>query len=165
MKSKKEISIDYIRAFFDGEGCIYIGYMTSNPNHLMGRIKISNTNKEIIYLISEKLEQLKIKNYVYKRNWNKQYKTLYDIIISDVVNIERFYRIIGTFFDKKENKIRLFLENSNKLSKYKKIPKIIKLKKEGLSQKKISEIVNISAPTISRILNGQVKYSADYYRF
>jgi len=152
---KKQITIDYIRAFFDGEGCINIHkYLTKSGSQNCGEIQIVNTVSEIIYLISKKLTELGIKNIVIKRERIKtNYKDIFVIKITDIANIYNFYKIIGTFINTKDKKFRLLFKNSEKLRRYKVIPEVYKLLKKGLSHKKIGKIVGISSTSVCHMVN------------
>ena len=152
---KKEITIDYIRAFFDGEGCIHINKCSSNSLlESTGTIDISNTVSEIIYLISQKLTELGIKNIVIKRERiKKNHKDIFVIKITDIANIYNFYKIVGTFLDVKDKKFKMLLKDNERIRRYKIIPKICKLAKSGLSYKQIGKIVGVSPSSICHIIN------------
>jgi len=138
------ITKDYIRGFFDGEGCLTF-YKKRYPNNkLMPTyyLSISNYNTDLLKLVSNKLSLLGIRNNITMNSKNgKDWK----IFITHPYFIYKFYKIIGTAHMKKEERFQEFLKSSG-LKKYLKIQQqknqIKKLKKMGYKTKEIAQKLN-----------------------
>jgi hypothetical protein len=151
-RMNKNISKEYICGLFDGEGCIYIFKGPSNTSSLNGVVMISNTNFHIIEAASQKLTELNIKNKIITRDI-KNRKTIYNLVIKDIYNIYKFYKIIGTFYEAKDKKFKKLFKNNEKLRRSNLVKKVFKLREQGLSYKKMGKIVKISPSSICHILN------------
>lgn len=150
---KKEITIGYIRAFFDSEGVFSISKLPTLNKKLEATLKVSNTNKELLNLISKKLKELEIKNKIYKETRYKNHQQCYSIKIRDVLNQYKFYKIIGTFHRDKDKKFKQFFQYSEKLRRYLLIPKIFELHKNKISYKNIGKMLKISSSSIYKIIH------------
>jgi intein-encoded DNA endonuclease-like protein len=139
------LSRDYIKGFFDGEGCAFIKQKT---------IIISNTNKNLIDDVRETLESLNIRTHL-KLGFSKnpKHKTAYQIRIYDYYSNRNFIDLIGSNHEEKRKKLFSIIQS------YTRIPlsdtekdKIIELRKKGLSYQKIAKCVHRSPGTCSRIV-------------
>jgi len=142
----KQITLEYIRGFFDGEGCINL--TKKNHNRIGGMIFITNTDKTIIDKISNKLSKLGIKHNINIVPATLIRKTKYSLFISNVYGCYQFYTKIGTAHPEKEIKFKKLFKNSIRLKwilRAKKLkPQIIRLRKKGLTYLEIAQKLNIT---------------------
>ena len=134
-----EITTDYIRGFFDGEGCVY-----ARQRHLM----IVNTNLSLLRMIRRKLTSLKIKSHLEVHSKVKKRsseilskRTCYRLRIFGYHNILRFSKHIGSSVKEKKRAL------ADTLNSYKHIPlsedqkkQIRILRKEGLTYSQIAKM-------------------------
>ena len=143
-----KITKEYIKGFFDGEGCIAI--TKKKNNKYGGMVFITNTDFEILNKISEKLTELKIKNKLFKHKKLTGFgnKIKYDLYISGVWGCYQFFKKIGTNNLNKRKRFEYVFKNSIRLKwilRAKKLkPKIMELRRKGLTYSKIAKKLNIT---------------------
>jgi hypothetical protein len=156
---KHKITTEYVRGFFDGEGCITFG-----DNH--HRIVITNTDWAIIKCLKEFLDSKGIRNQIQtvpKEKNKKATKDCFRIMISGVWDIYLFWKKIGTNKINKEKKFQGFLnlpQVKDKISKCKLIPMVLDLSMEGLTLAEIARRTGLGGKYgreyIHHILDGRM---------
>lgn len=141
------ITADYVRGYFDGEGGVYPKYHT---------IDITNTNLSILQNIQLYLDTCKIHSSLRKHTSRKT--QCYRLVITGKHNIFLFKKMIGSFDEPRLHKLDLLFKNYKyyTLSPEDKI-KIKKLRDDGLTFKQISEQTKIKENTIWAFINKEQK--------
>jgi len=85
----QKVDANYVKAFFDGEGCIHKVSKDAESWVLV----IGNTEFNLIKNISTFLKIKKIRHQVVIQK-NKKYKDFMTILINNVCNIYKFYKIV-----------------------------------------------------------------------
>ncbi|MCD6442298.1 LAGLIDADG family homing endonuclease [bacterium] len=149
------MTIDYIRGFFDGEGCV--GYTEKGGVFTWKEVRIDNTNKQLIDKISQKLTELKIKHHrgSSERNQKSCYKKIWSIRIAQTLDIYTFYQIIGTSHKTKEEKFKYIFKHSEKLKRWKKVSKVKELIGQDFTYQEIANKMDISPSTVCRMNQGK----------
>jgi intein-encoded DNA endonuclease-like protein len=92
LKNSRQLQIEFIKGFFDSEGCIRED----------GRISIDNSKKEIIDYISYLLKDLKIKNKI------NYFTKIYRLYIQKKEDIRKFCNLINSSIKRKQDRISQF---------------------------------------------------------
>lgn len=143
------ISRDYVRGFFDGEGCVYVKQK---------QIIITNTNHELLQKIAQFLRSLNIHcSFELHRSKNsnsgssvlKITRDCYRLRVFGYYNLKRFFDLIGSSDADTWKKLR------GMINSYKRIPlsgsekeQMRKLRKQGLTFSEIAEIMDRGIGTV-----------------
>ena len=100
IKSKRKNTIYFLRGFFDTDGTIFCqkNYSLKKiKKHTQIRLKLSTTSKRLAEDLKEMLDILRIKNF-FKTDIKKKKneKTAYHIEVDGGINIDKWFRIIGS---------------------------------------------------------------------
>lgn len=144
---KSEINKDYIRGFFDGEGCV----SRVSKNSII--VTIANTNLEILEKIKFFLDRLSIHcKIVIVTPSLKSTKSCYIIRITGIWNTYRFWKFIGSNHQDKINRFVIIFKKNEKLRRHLLCKRIKKWAKEGISYSEISKRTKISKSSICHII-------------
>jgi len=148
-----DITADYIRGFFDGEGCVYV-----KQRHLV----IVNTNLSLLQRIKRKLASLRIESHLGVHSKTKRRRPseikrrriCYRLRIFGYHNILRLSKLIGSPVKEKRQAL------ADIMGSFKRIPltedqkqQIRRLRKEGLTYSKIARMFNKPLSSVFLICN------------
>lgn len=126
----KRITLNYIKGFFDGEGCVSV---TGK------QIIITNQCVEILDKIHEKLKSVKIDNHLVSD------KNCYRLKVFGYHNLCKFHKLVGSNIQTKEKQmIKLINSYSNIILSQKEKERIKNLRKKGYSYRKIAKKTNVN---------------------
>jgi intein-encoded DNA endonuclease-like protein len=139
-----QITSEYIRGFFDGEGCVSVKGK---------QIIITNQNIFIMKRIREKLKNIGIISRLYKD------KNCYRLKILGYHNIRKFHELVGSNFDVKEKQMTELIDSySSHIVNETEIEEIIKLRREGLSYRQIAKKTGVKRSTVYNICSKYLRY-------
>jgi intein-encoded DNA endonuclease-like protein len=132
-----KITLEYIRGFFDGEGCVSVRGK---------QIIITNQNVFIMKRIREKLKSIGIISRLYKD------KNCYRLKILGYHNICKFHELVGSNFCVKEKQIMELIDSySSHIVNEAEKEEILNLRKEGLSYRHIAKKTGVKRGTVYNI--------------
>lgn len=164
--SEREIFAAYLAGFIDGEGHLQI--LEIHKKYPVPRIRITNTDKNVLDYISKELKYGKVKSYDQKANKLAK-KKIYVLEITKVENVIECLKLCGKYLIIKNKRGKELLKVANEVLVKRQI-KINKLSilssnikddrnKFKLSYVKLSKKYNISYGTVYNILNEKVQYA------
>ena len=107
----KEFMRDFIRGFFDGDGCIYISTMNGKPHIAVTITGMSDMLKSISdFLISEKIIRVNPKIHKDARR-NYTYNIYFYGIDTNKELLDYLYKDSNVYLERKYNKYKNFYEN------------------------------------------------------
>lgn len=145
-KCVKLYPIDFIRGFFDSEGCVHTG-KTARGCH----ISMSNTNLALIEYIKKLLIKLDISPF-FTFSYLESGKIFYNLVVKRYEDMIRFISLIDTSIGRKREKMKELNRIVSKRLLYwknmqeKKI-KSIQLRKEGFTTREIGRSLKIGKTT------------------
>ena len=153
-KIKDEYFHHFLLGFFDGDGSIYRASVKSNDY----TVNFTN-NKDVLSIIKYRLNKLGISSGKIRKRWDNNISCMLDIRGS--LNIEQMRDLLYKnpppfYFKRKKEKFDNFTNSLSQLSKRKlKKNEILKIKELyllGITQKEISEILEMPYPTIKSVI-------------
>lgn len=110
-----KVKCNILRGLFDGDGGVGLSNI-NNRKKIVRNISFTNTDFEIISLVKEFLNELRIKNSVYSRIHSGfgGRKILYTISITGLDNITNFHQRINFSIKRKRDKLIELLRTYNK---------------------------------------------------
>lgn len=132
-----QITSDYIRGFFDGEGCVSVKGK---------QIIITNQNVLIMKRIREKLKNIGIISSLYKD------KNCYRLKIFGYHNICKFHELVGSNFNVKEKQMLELIDSylSHIVNEAEK-EEILNLRRGGISYRQIAKKTGVKRGTVYNI--------------
>lgn len=151
LRADKKVQIYFIRGLFDSEGGV-IGKNLTKGRYAKRWIHFSNSDKEIIYLVSTLLSifgiSYKLKSRVHSGFGSK--KLQYEIIIYGLKNIFKYYKQVGFNIHRKQNKLIEVIKSYNFYTEgqFKKAKELHKI----MSFRKVAKNIGVSEAVVYRWL-------------
>jgi hypothetical protein len=115
--ASKEIKCYFLKGLFDSEGCVGISNL-NNPRTASRHIGFYNSNKNLVDVVSEILNQLNIKHRIRSRVHSSfgSKRLQHEIIITGFKNILQFKQFVNFSIERKEEKLNTLLKSYVKFS-------------------------------------------------
>jgi hypothetical protein len=115
--ASREIKCYFLKGLFDSEGSVGISNL-DKPRKASRHIGFYNSNRNLVYVVSEILKQLNMKHHINTRIHSGfgSNKLQYEIIITGFENILQFKQFVNFSIERKEEKLNTLLKSYVKFS-------------------------------------------------